>query len=132
MFLFLQGIISPSNILQAMLPNLTRQDCEVNAPIQANPLLQGRELLHALEGIKMGPKVARPHLWDGVLECTVDVPSNRYLSIWWHQKNEAIYFHQSHPPSVFSSGFWSQLFASVRKWSDNWPIRTWVLGFKFY
>ncbi|XP_059143272.1 hypoxia-inducible factor 1-alpha-like isoform X2 [Physella acuta] len=47
---------------QAMLPNLTRQDCEVNAPIQANPLLQGRELLHALEGIKMGAKIVRPHL----------------------------------------------------------------------
>ncbi|CAL1541836.1 unnamed protein product [Lymnaea stagnalis] len=47
-----------------MLPNLTRQDCEVNAPTPANHLLQGRELLHALEGInsKMGPRIIRPHL----------------------------------------------------------------------
>uniref|UniRef100_A0A2C9KF36 PAS domain-containing protein n=1 Tax=Biomphalaria glabrata TaxID=6526 RepID=A0A2C9KF36_BIOGL len=48
-----------------LLPNLTSHDCEVNAPIAANHLLQGSELLHALEALtssKLAPKVIRPHL----------------------------------------------------------------------
>uniref|UniRef100_A0A0B6YT30 Hypoxia-inducible factor 1-alpha n=1 Tax=Arion vulgaris TaxID=1028688 RepID=A0A0B6YT30_9EUPU len=47
---------------QVILPNLTRQDCEVNAPTQAAHLLQGQELLQALEGItpKVGVRNGRP------------------------------------------------------------------------
>ncbi|BFZ07059.1 hypothetical protein BsWGS_10098 [Bradybaena similaris] len=45
----------PNKTYQIILPNLTRQDCEVNAPTQAFNLLQGQELLQALEGIT--PKV---------------------------------------------------------------------------
>ncbi|CAG5134818.1 unnamed protein product, partial [Candidula unifasciata] len=49
-------LIDPSKTCyQIILPNLTRQDCEVNAPTQAANLLQGQELLQALEGI--APKV---------------------------------------------------------------------------
>ncbi|RUS80285.1 hypothetical protein EGW08_011969 [Elysia chlorotica] len=36
---------------QLLLPNLTTQECEVNAPASTSHLLQGRELLRALEGI---------------------------------------------------------------------------------
>ncbi|GFO15879.1 hypoxia-inducible factor 1 alpha [Plakobranchus ocellatus] len=36
---------------QLLLPNLTTQECEVNAPASANRLLQGRELLSALDVI---------------------------------------------------------------------------------
>lgn len=35
---------------QMLLPNLTTQECEVNAPASTTHLLQGRELLSALEG----------------------------------------------------------------------------------
>ncbi|KAH9519454.1 hypothetical protein Btru_002672 [Bulinus truncatus] len=47
-----------------LLPNLTSHDCEVNAPTAANYLLQGSELLHALEAIsntKLNSKVVPSH-----------------------------------------------------------------------
>nr|QZU27270.1 HIF-1 alpha [Onchidium reevesii] len=40
---------------QVILPNLTRQECEVNAPTTASHLLQGRELLWALDFITPKP-----------------------------------------------------------------------------